>query len=113
MVGFARNLNQDATHWPVTGSDGYGGFTYGAPVRHDCRWQDKNELFLTPDNEEVVSAAIVYLNTDIAVGDFLAEGDYATEPVVDPGTISTAKRVRNFGKSTDLRALVALRKAWL
>lgn len=111
-MNIARKLRQTATHWPVTGSDGYGGHTYGTPVKVDCRWQDKNEMFLLPSNEEVVSQAIVYLNIDINTGDFLALGDHATVPVADPNTVD-ARRVRNYGKSTDLRAVVALRKAWL
>ena len=111
-MNLLRNLRQQVTHWPLTGSDGYGGFTYGAPVLHKGRWEDKNELFITPDHEEVVSAAVVYLNTDVAAGDYLAEGDFATVPTANPVTVN-GRRIRNYGKSTDLRGLVALRKAWL
>lgn len=111
-MGLLRKLSQTATYWPVTGSDGYGGHTFGDPVKVDCRWQDRNEVFLLPSNEEVVSQAVVYLNTDISAGDFLAEGDHATVSIADPHTVD-AKKVRNYGKSTDLRAGVALRKAWL
>ncbi len=111
-MSFLRNLREDVTHWPVTGTDGYGGFTYGSPVLEKGRWQDKNELFVTPDNEEVMSTAIVYLNTDISPGDYLAQGDHATVPISNPTTVN-GHRIRNYGKSTDLRALVALRKAWL
>ncbi len=111
-MNLLRNLRESVTHWPLTGSDGYGGFTYGTPILLKGRWEDKNELFITPDNEEVVSAAIVYLNTDIAAGDYLAQGDHATIPVPNPVTVA-GRRIRNYGKSTDLRGLVALRKAWL
>lgn len=111
-MNLLRNLRETVTHWPVTGTDGYGGFTFGSPILLKGRWEDKNELFITPDHEEVVSAAIVYLNTDIAAGDYLAQGDHATVPIANPITVA-AKRIRNYGKSTDLRGLVALRKAWL
>ena len=112
-MSLLRKLRDSITHWPLTGSDGFGGFTFGAPILLKGRWQDKNEVFITPNNEEVVSAAIVYLNTDIAEGDYLAQGDHATVPIANPATLSTAHRVRNYGRSTDLRGLVALRKAWL
>jgi hypothetical protein len=107
-----RNLREDVTHWPVTGSDGYGGFTFGTPIKLKGRWEEKQELFLTLDNEEEVSKAIVYLNADVAEGDYLGQGDQTTE--ADP-TASTADahRLRQYDKVTDLRALNALRKAWL
>jgi hypothetical protein len=111
-MNLTRKMRQQVTHWPVTGSDGYGGFTFGTPVMHLGRWEEKNELFLTPDNEEVVSMAICYLNTDVSAGDYLAQGDHATIPVADPLTVDS-HRIRNYGKSTDLRAVVALRKAWM
>ncbi len=111
-MSFTKNLRQDVTHWPITGSDGYGGFTYGTPVRLDGRWEEKQELFLNADLEEVLSNAICYLNIDISPGDYLALGDFATTPIADPTTIS-GFRIRNYSKVTDLRALNALRKAWL
>ena len=110
-MGILANLNQDVTHWPVTGNDGYGGFTFGTPVKLDGRWEEKAELFITPDNEEVHSKVVAYLDTDIANGDYLAEGDQTA--TADPGTLNDAFRVRNYGKVTDLRNLNSLRKAWL
>jgi hypothetical protein len=111
-MGFAKNLQQDVTHWPLTGSDGYGGFTYGTPIKLAGRWEEKQELFLTPDGEEKLSQAICYLNTDVSAGDYLALGDFATTPIADPTTTS-GFRARNYSKVTDLRALNALRKVWL
>lgn len=108
-------MNQEVTHWPVTGSDGYGGFTFGCPMLMKGRWEERTELFINIENESVLSRAIVYLLDDVSNGDYLALGDYASEEVAveDPGTLSGAYRIRNYGKVTDLRALNALRKAWL
>jgi hypothetical protein len=113
-VGFARNLKQDVTHWPVTGTDGYGGFTFGAPVLLKGRWEDKQELFINQDSETVLSQAIAYFNTDLESGDYLALGDFAEidVPILDPSALD-AFRIRNYSKVTDLGALVALRKVWL
>ena len=111
-MSFARNLKQDVTHWPVTGSDGYGGFTFGTPVKLLGRWEEKTELFITPDNEEAHSRVVAYLNTDVSVGDFVGLGDLTATP--DPGTLNgSAYRIRNYGKTTDLRNLNILRKLWL
>ncbi len=109
-MSFARHLNQDVTHWPVTGTNGYGGFTFAVPVLLQGRWEEKQELFINQDAEEVLSQAICYLDTDISPGDFVALGNQIDE--ADPTSIS-GFRVRGYGKSTDLKALVALRKLWL
>lgn len=111
MTALTRHMKQDVTHWPVTGSDGYGGFTYGTAVKLKGRWEDKAVLFLTNDREEQVSQAVVYLATDIAVGDYLGLGDLTATN--DPTTIDDTYRVRQRHKSTDLRNLVAIRKVFL
>lgn len=110
-MNLSRNMNQDVTHWPVSGSDGYGGFTFGTPVKLAGRWEDRNELFLSTNAEEVVSRAVVYLATDLTIGDFLALGDHTS--VSNPGTLTSAYRIRGYAKVTDLRAVESLRKAWL
>ena len=110
-MGITRNLKQDVTHWPVTGSDGFGGFAFGAGVLLAGRWEDKQELFLTPDGEEVISEAVVYLAADVSPGDYLYLGDQITE--TNPGTLSGARRIRGYGKVTNLTSSQALRKCWL
>ena len=109
-MGFAHKLLQEVTHWPITGSDGFGGFVFGAPVLLEGRWEEKSELFISEDNESVLSKAIVYLDSDVDNGDYVAQGDHTA--VADPLTV-VSYRIRNYGKVTDLRNLIALRKLWL
>lgn len=111
MSMVTRNLKEDVTHWPVTGSDGYGGFTFGAPMKVKARWEEKAVLFLNAENEEEVSEAIVFLGVDIAVGDYLGQGDLTV--TADPTTIAGPFRIRQRQKTTDLRNLESLRKAFL
>lgn len=113
-MGLERNFRQDVTHWPVTGTDGFGGFAFAEPILLRGRWEEKSEVFINQDNESVLSKAIVYVNSDVTNGDFVALGDFATEEVrvLDPTEVS-AFRIRNYGKITDLSALQALRKLWL
>ncbi len=111
MSQVSRQLNEDVTHWPVTGSNGYGGFTFGTPIKLKGRWEDKAVIFRTLENEEVVSNAIVYLATDIDVGDYFGRGDLTA--TLDPTTLDDAFRSRNYHRSTNLRALEALRKVFL
>jgi len=109
----ARNLRHDVTHWPMTGSDGFGGFLFGAPVLLKGRWETKAELFQSTNNEEEISQSVVYLQTDISIGDYLGLGDHATTPVANPTSLTSAHRIRQRNKTTDLRNLTSLRKAFL
>lgn len=111
MTMISRMLKEDVTRWPNTGSNGYGGFTFGTPIILKGRWEDKAELFRTLENEEEVSSAIVFLESDIVVGDYFARGDETATS--DPTTLSTAFRSRNYHRTTDLRNLNALRKVFL
>ncbi len=112
-MGFERNLRDDVTHWPVTGSDGFGGFTYGNPVLLPGRWEDQSIQFVTDNMEEAISTAIVYLNTDVDVGDYLGFGDHATVPIANPTSLTTAHRIRQRHRTTDLRRMQSLRKVFL
>jgi hypothetical protein len=107
----SRNSKQDATHWVVTGSNGYGGFTFDTPVLVKCRWEDRTERFLNPQGDEVVSAAIVYPVEDVSVGDYMALGDLTATS--DPITIAGTYPVRRFSKNTNLRNLEVIRKVYL
>jgi len=114
-MNIIRNLNHNITHWPVTGSDGFGGSTFGPPELLKGRWQDVVELYRNAANEEVASNAVVYLLTDIDLGDYLALGDYTNtaSPVTlnASGTIARVAEMQH--RTTDLKALQALRKVFL
>lgn len=106
-----RNMNEDVTHWSVTGTDGYGGFTFGTPIKLSGRWEEKAELFLDINNEEVISSAIVFVSADVSIGDYLGQGDLTATS--DPTTLSGPHRIRQNSKISDLRNLSVLRKAFL
>jgi len=115
-MGVANYLKQDVTYWPITGSDGFGGFTFGTARKIKARWEDKAMLFLTDTLEEQVSSAVAYLPLsddagalDAAVGDYLCEGDQTA--VADPTTLAAARRIRQAQKTTNLRGAAAFRKA--
>jgi hypothetical protein len=109
MAFYTRHLRQDVTHWPVTGTDGFGGFLYGPPTLLEGRWEDKAVQFRTATEEEATSDSIVYLDVDVDIGDYLAEGDFTTE--ADPSDIG--HRVRQRHRTTDLSNLTSLRKVFL
>lgn len=106
-----RNLKETLTLWANTGSDGFGGFTFAAPVTLNGRWEDLQVMFKTPENEEVVSSSVVYTGVDVAVGDYIAQTDLTATS--DPTTISDTWRIRQRAKVSDLRGLQMVRKAFL
>ncbi len=110
-MGLARHMHDDVTHWSVGGSDGFGGFTFGTPIKFKARWEDKNVLFLNLKGEEEVSNAIAYTPEQIPTGDYLAKGDFVA--TLDPTTIEGPFRVRASNRSTDLSAMRAINKAIL
>jgi len=111
MSNLQRNMHDDVTHWPFGGSDGFGGFTFGTPIKFKARWEDKNVLFLTLSGEEEVSNAVVYVPQSVDIGDYLGLGDLTASP--DPTAISGPNRVRGYNRSTDLRGLHEIMKAIL
>jgi len=111
MSVISRNLNQQVTYWAMTGSDGYGGFTFAAPALLPARWEDKAELFQNDNNEEQVSKAVIYTEVDIETGDYLILGDYVGSAT--PLGLSKAYRVCQKFRSTDLRNLRSVRKVYV
>lgn len=111
MTVHTRNLREDVTHWPISGSDGYGGFTFATPIKLKGRWEEKAVLFLSANNEEQVSEAVVYIDADVVAGDYLGRGDLTA--TADPTTIDGPYRIRQRMKVTDLRNLTAIRTAFL
>ncbi len=103
------NLIQDITYWS-TSPDGFGGYTFSAPQALKGRWEDKNEMFRTPNGLEKVSNAIVYLDTDVEVDGFLLLG---TSSASDPTSVVGAVQIAGFRKIPNLGAVRFERKAFL
>ncbi len=107
----SRHMHDDVTHWPVTGSDGFGGFTFGTVVKFKGRWEDKNELFIDINGEQATSSAVVYVPSEVPAGDYLALGDKTAD--ADPTTIDGPFRVRAYQRSTSLSGLRSTMRAVL
>lgn len=103
------NLVQDITYW-TTSSDGFGGSTYGAPQSLKGRWEERNDVFRTPNGQEKVSKAVVYLDTDVEINGYLYLG---VSVASDPTTVSGATLIEGFRKIPNLGAVRFERKAYL
>lgn len=102
-----RNMRQTATYWGPGVADGFGGKTYAAPIQVKVRWEDTNVLFVDQNGNEVVSKAVVYVDTDLSVGGYLLLG---ISTASNPTTIIGTHEIRNISKSPNIRGTKFLRK---
>ncbi len=93
MTLVTRHLHQDATYWAQASVDGAFDPTFSSPVALKVRWENRTMKFIDAKGAERDSRAIVYLSTDVALGDFLLEG---TSSASDPTTVDDAFEVRDF-----------------
>lgn len=101
---------QTLTWWARSGNSGYGGITFAAPVTIYGRWEDKQIMFRDRFGDEILSNAVVYVDRDIEIGDYLIRGINAG---TNPAIIAGAFEVKQFIKVPDLRHLTNERKTIL
>jgi hypothetical protein len=109
-------LTQTAVYWGSPTPDGQGGKTFDDPVELDCRWEDREELFIDASGQEKRSHAVVYLGSDVANGGFLYLGDLddlSSDDEADPQAVDGAREVRAFQKVPSIDGRRNTRKAWL
>lgn len=99
-----RNLKQTATVFSRGTLDGYGGYSY-TKTTVNCRWEDKQVLFTDKSGQERTSRAIVYVDTDVSLGDFMLLGTSTSATPPDG-----AYEVKSFNKSPDLKGRLFERK---
>jgi hypothetical protein len=108
-------LKQRAVYWGSPVQDGYGKFTFATPTEIRVRWEKKQEMFIDPQGDEVMSMAIVYTASDVDIGGYLylgVEADLASDHS-DPQVIGGAFKIKQFGKLPTLPGTQYLRTAWL
>lgn len=84
MTISTRKLNQSAIYWAKSTQDGYGDYSYSAPVQILCKWEDKTEIVKNSKGEEVVSNSIVYVDREINFEDFLELGTLEVSTPASP-----------------------------
>lgn len=118
-MGLTRNLNETITYWRVIGDNGFGGYVFARPITMKARYSQSQEKYLTETGEEVISLAVVHLESDVITGDWIALGIHLTKS--DPTALNkdgepaiySAHRVRRFTKVPDLRNSENNRKAYI
>ncbi len=101
-----RNCKQTAVYWGNPVNDGYGGFTYDYPVEILCRWEDKNDIFVAANGDEVMAKSFVYVLEDLDLNGMLYLGtiDEVYDPfessatTIDPKDVPGAFLIRRIDK---------------
>lgn len=109
-----RHFRDDITWWEVTGDNGYGGFKFAAPKLLKGRWEDRPENFINPNGDEVTSNAMVYLDREVSVEDYLVRGDHTDTD--DPMKLFNTNRpwqARQVRRTTNLRNVTTEYKVFL
>jgi len=105
---------QNAVYWSAPVPDGYGSYTYTDAVEIDCRWEEKQELYIDPLGVEKLSRAVVYVDRDVDLGGMLYLGEIADidSSGIDPIDLG-AFEIKQFAKLPNIRATEFLRQVWL
>lgn len=110
MSWYARLLTETITYWAISSRDQHQKPTWAAPQSVKARWEDRAERFTDRNGRDIVSRAIVLVDTDLAVEGYLYRG---TSAASDPTTVSGALPIERFDKIPDPQGREYLRRAWL
>ena len=109
IIAPKRLFPQKVTWWIRTGSDQYGASIFGTPKVIGARWEDKNMQYNDRQGNTATSSAIVYVDRDVEVGDYLMLGESESN---DPLLVD-AYEIKKYNKSPDIRNLTNSRKVIL
>jgi hypothetical protein len=97
-----RSCVQTAVYWGNPVKDGYGGFTFDAPVEIVCRWEDRIGQFTSNKGEQIYSKSEVYTLQDLEEDGWLFLGTLADISGEDdtgaPKDIDNAYEIKRFDK---------------
>jgi hypothetical protein len=118
-----RTCKQTAVYWGNPTNDGSGGFTFDDPIEIICRWEDRNDIFLSPTGKELNSKAVIYSIQDLDENGFVYLGTIddlydlygdSLGAIDDPKMIESAFAILRFDKTPVLGSTTEfMRKSFL
>ncbi len=103
MASLSRNRRQIATYWKVTGMDGDGDESFATPIKAIVKWEKRDRIFHDVRGEERRANNAITMEFETFVGDYVAQGDFFTAPIVDPKAVSTAIKIEGVTAIPNLR----------
>jgi hypothetical protein len=107
-------MKQKAVYWAPSGVDEFGKPEYDTPEEIDCRWEDKQEEFITPNGEREISHAKLIVDRDLLKKGvmWLGELDDVTDED-NPKNNDGAWEIRAFMKTPNFKGTAFLREVYL
>lgn len=106
--------NTQATHWPRTGNNGFGGDAVGSPTIVMVRWEndvsEKIEGMYKAAGETLLANGIVWSSVKLAQGDWLYLGISSAASPLDAGSragVDKAFIIRRVTEIPDVRGVVS------
>ncbi len=102
MMNINQKLNDIAVWWTNPVPDGYGRYTYDAPVEIPCRWEWRQQQYKDKNGDLQMCDGVVYTTANVKPGDALFYGslseldssaDYHDEDVHNAGPVFEEKTV--------------------
>lgn len=109
-MNLLSKLNQTCTYWAPSALDTYGKRSYATPQQVHCRWEDKGELFIGRNGQELTSKSKVFFSIPVSIEGYLLLG---TSTESDPESLEGSHEIRAVYSTPDLQALQTLYTAML
>ena len=91
-MSYSSLLTNTITVWEVGASNGYGNFSFSAPVQLSCRYQNGTQIAIDSLGQEYVSTATIYTTSQLTLNSFVYNGVSAE---TNPQLVTGAYRIRN------------------
>lgn len=101
---------QTLTYWGNPQPQGYGGFSYDAPVQISGRWQDSDALVRDERGQQIRAESEVFVSQAVEPGGYLAVGEH-TEP--NPLDVPEARRIAMPSNINSISGRFRTRKAYM
>lgn len=115
MAGYlTRNLNQTAVYWGNPVEVGDGSLIFDDGVEVDCRWEERQELYMDNEGNERKSQAIVHVKQDMKVGEYLYLGvdDDLDSDISNPTAVDSFE-IKSFEKIPNIKGDKFIRRVFL
>lgn len=108
---------QTAVYWGAPTDNGYGGYTFAAPVEIKCRWDPTDKIISDGKGKEIVGSAQILVTQDLEEQAYIFLGflaDLSTEQKVNPMFVSGAYQIKQVAKVYMIKSLTdAVRTVWI
>ncbi len=108
--------NQTAVYWAPTGRNYAGLTTFGTPVEIACRWEERNEIYISSNAQEERSSAVVYPESQVVNEGLLFLGtlnDLSSGQEADPRSITGIQEIKAVQNSINVKATETVYKVWV